>query len=304
VNIPTKLLAARDVVTSKAGLKVLAASQHAPTIMFGAGVVGVVTTVVLASKATLHLDDILDARDNKLELAEEVHATDETYTEVKYKSDVTKINILTGLEIAKLYAPAFTVGVLSLASLTGAHYTLNRRNTGLLAAYATLDQGFKKYRERVTEELGEDKEREFYHGTQEVEILSEKKNGEPVVNRELRAAGYSPYARIFGPSNPNFEQDPTHNIFFLRAAQSSLQTQLQTKGWVTLNDAFDQLGMDRTEAGMVVGWRKNHGDNTVDFGIWDDERMEDFHNFMVGREREIVLDFNVDGAIYGKINKR
>jgi hypothetical protein len=302
MNIPSKLKAVSNVVTSKGGLQVLKLQKHGPTIGFVAGATGMVATVILASRATLHLDTLMDEHDHQTDLAHEVRASrPDEYSAAAYKSDLTKINVKTALKITKLYGPATFVGAASLACLAGAHVTLSRRNAGLLAAYATVSKGFQEYRERVLADVGEEKEREYYQGTREVEVYSEKKNGEPVVKREKRSAGRSPYARLFGPDNPNWELEPAHRHFFLKAAQTSLQNQLMSKGWVTLNDVYDQLGMDRTKAGMVVGWVKGNGDDVIDFGIWDDDRMEEFHNFMTGQEDSIVLDFNVDGAIHDKI---
>ena len=60
------------------------------------------------------------------------------------------------------------------------------------------------------------------------------------------------------------------------------------------------LAIPRTKAGQVVGWiyDEKHpiGDSFVDFGIIDinDERKRAFMN---GYERNILLDFNVDGNI-------
>ena len=65
------------------------------------------------------------------------------------------------------------------------------------------------------------------------------------------------------------------------------------------------LGIDRTKAGNIVGWvyDEEHpvGDNFVDFGIYvlDNEKARDFVN---GRERSILLDFNVDGDILSLMN--
>ena len=67
-----------------------------------------------------------------------------------------------------------------------------------------------------------------------------------------------------------------------------------------LNEVYDMLGIDRTKAGNIVGWiydEKNPvGDNYIDFGIYnvDSERNRAFVN---GYERNILLDFNVDGNI-------
>ena len=47
-------------VTRKAGRVALLASKNSPEILFGAGVVGVVGTVVLACRATLKVSDVLE----------------------------------------------------------------------------------------------------------------------------------------------------------------------------------------------------------------------------------------------------
>ena len=47
----------KNVVTSKVGRQLLVAQKHSPAVLFAAGVVGVVGTVVLASRATLKLNE-------------------------------------------------------------------------------------------------------------------------------------------------------------------------------------------------------------------------------------------------------
>lgn len=63
------------------------------------------------------------------------------------------------------------------------------------------------------------------------------------------------------------------------------------------------LGMDHTSAGAVVGWISGgDGDNYVDFGVFipdADDRVRDFVN---GREGSVLVDFNVDGIIWDKID--
>ena len=65
------------------------------------------------------------------------------------------------------------------------------------------------------------------------------------------------------------------------------------------------LGIPKTAAGQIVGWvyDEEHpiGDNFIDFGIYDDKRNEQVRDFVNGRERSILLDFNVDGNILGSL---
>ena len=295
----------KNAVTSKAGINLLKIRKQSPHIMFGVGVVGVVATVVLASKATLDLDEVMDDHDNQIgNFADAVGKPMRYggyYTEEDRKSDVRKQYVFTAGNIVKLYGPAFVVGVASIGCLTGAHLTMNRRNAGLMAAYATVDTAFKQYRERVIADQGEDKDKEYAYGVDEKEVYSEKKNGEPVVKRVKTAGGASQYARFFQRPNYNFESDPHHNLFFLKAQQTYANQKLDAQGYLMLSDVYDALGFERTPDSCVVGWVKNNpngGDGYVSFGCWDDENMEKFYDFVTGREDKILVDFNVDGIVY------
>ena len=88
---------------------------------------------------------------------------------------------------------------------------------------------------------------------------------------------------------------------FLRKQQDYANEVLKCKGYLFLNDVYAMLGIPKTKAGQVVGWKwDSNGDNYVDFGIYDvtDERKRAFVN---GYERNILLDFNVDGNILGNL---
>ena len=60
------------------------------------------------------------------------------------------------------------------------------------------------------------------------------------------------------------------------------------------------LGLERSSAGQVVGWvMNNDGDNYIDFGMFEASSSR----FVNGTERSVLLDFNVDGVIYDKIQE-
>ena len=76
---------------------------------------------------------------------------------------------------------------------------------------------------------------------------------------------------------------------------------LLSRGHLFLNEVYDQIGIDRTKAGQVVGWVvSKDGDNFVDFGLFDGSTQEK-RMFVNGHENSVLLDFNVDGVIYDKI---
>lgn len=299
-------------VTRKYGIKVLQAKKNSPTIMFGVGVVGVVGTVILASRATLKLETVLDETQANVDKAEFLwengHEGKPFYKdENEFRKDVMVATIKGGVNIAKLYAPAVIVGSLAIGCLTGAHVTLQRRNGALMLAYAGLEKAYREYENRVKAEVGDEKNRELKYGVNEHEVYSEGKKGEPIVSRvkKFGGVGERPYARLFGPGNPVWNPSPDYNLTFLKAQEHVWNDQLQVKGVVILNDVLEALGFDKTSVGAVVGWVYGSdlpGDNYIDFGCWADESMERFNDFMTGREDSLLLDFNVAGQVYELID--
>jgi hypothetical protein len=299
----------KNAVTSKVARQALLAQKNSPHILFAAGAVGVVATVVMASRATLKLEDVFDEHEEKKAMAERVVLRGlEDYTQDDYKKDMVILHTKLVLEISKLYAPAVVLGVGSICALGGSHMILTKRNASLMAAYSALEKGFKQYRQRVIDDVGVEKDREYRFGKVEKEVLSETKKGEPKVSVVKKADqpnnGSSIYARVFGTGNPNFQPTHSHNEFFIRMVQIWANDRLKSKGHVFLNEVYTELGMEHTTEGAVTGWRwgTEDGDNFVDFCIWnpkDPGHIDDF--FVNDADGHILIDFNVDGVIYDKI---
>lgn len=298
---------AANALTRKVGRQALVAKKHSPKVMFALGVVGVGATVVLACKATLKAEEVLDEIQSDLDRIETAKAANiPSYTEREYKKDLVTAYTKGVLKFGKLYGPSLLVGIASIAALTGSHVVLNNRLTGVTAAYAALDKGFRAYRERVVNEFGEEKDREFRHGAVEREIVVETEQG-PEVTKIKEAGstpGYSIYAKVFDKNSRNWDQRPEYNLIFLRAQQNYANDQLKANGHLLLNDVYESLGMPRTKEGCVVGWVLDNprgGDNYVDFGIWSDKDMDRFLSFMTDRNGAIWIDPNVDGVVYDLI---
>lgn len=282
------------------GRQILKTQKHSPRIMFVAGVVGVVATTVLVAKATLKLEETLEENQAKLVQAKELHEDPTAdYTDSDYQHDVVYLHARAVIAIVKLYGPAVLVGCASIALLTGSHNILSRRNASLTAAYAALEKSFDKYRERVRNELGVDKEREFMFPTDTIETTDEK--GKVVKKTVVSADIHSPYAKFFDKFSRVWSPVAEYNLIFLRSQQSYANDKLNTRGHLFLNEVYDALDIPRTEAGALTGWvRDGEGDGYVDFGIFDDTN-DMARAFVNGHEGSILLDFNVDGLIHDKI---
>lgn len=288
-------------VSRLAGSSVLTMKSNSPSLLFGVGVAGVVVTTVLACKATLKIEGVLDKAQQDLSNVNDIDLRGPDYDERDAHKDKAYIYVRTTRELVVLYGPAIICGVASIAALTKSHSILNKRNAGLTAAYAAITKELNDYRKRVQSEIGEDRERELYYPLEKCEIEETDPVTGEKTKKEISVRGHSTYAKLFDRNSPSWSPAPEHNMLFLRCQQNVFNQILQVKGHVFLNEVYDSLGMERTTAGAVTGWLKDVGDGYVDFGIFD-RQMEPQHlDFFTGHEDAILLDFNVCGPIYKRI---
>ena len=296
-------------MVNRAGLKI---KKHSPEILLTAGVVGVVTSGVMACRATLKVNEVLEEPKNDIEKIHESFEHGATpagipYDEADFKKDLSIVYIQTGVKLAKLYGPSIALGVASIGCIVGSNRILNKRNVALAAAYTTIDKSFKDYRGRVIERFGKELDRELRYNIKAKEIeetVINEDGSETTVKRTIDVMdtenNYSPYSIVFDDGNLGWDPDPELTKFFLVQQQSHANDTLKAKGHLFLNEVYDMLGARRTKAGQRVGWvyDEKHpvGDNYVDFGMFDIHR-EKARDFINGHEKVIVLDFNVDGVI-------
>lgn len=300
----------RKLYKVKFGLK-----KHSPEILVVAGTVGVVTSAVLACKATLKVNAVVDeAKENlnKIEVAGQKGVTEagETYTEEDVKNETKIVYIQTGVKLAKLYALPVGLGVISIAAILGGHNILRKRNIALAASYTALFNDFKEYRSRVVERFGEqlDKELKYNLKTKEVEEIVVHEDGtEEIVKKKEQVmddpdglAGYDSFARFFDDGCAGWDPNPEYSLMFLNQQQNYANDKLRRQGYLFLNDVYDMLGIPKCKEGQTHGWvydEKNPiGDNFVDFGIYNISRRKN-RDFVNGYEKVILLDFNHDGNI-------
>jgi len=281
----------KNAITKKLATSSFKLKQNSPHILFVGGIGCVIAGTVLACKATLKVEPLLD------EVKEDINAVkNELVDQPSHQRDVAYTYARSAALITKPYIPALIVGGAGIAALTGAHVQLTRRNTALTVGYAALHKAYSEYRARVREELGEEKERDLYLGMTEETVVGE--DGKKQVVKVVDPNKTSEYARFFDQGCPAWKKNAEMNRLFIQCQQNYANQRLLARGYLFLNEVYDSLGLDISAAGQNVGWFLNgDGDNFVDFGMFE-VRNSDFIN---GNEPTILLDFNVDGLIIDKI---
>lgn len=291
--------------------------KHSPEILIAVGVVGTVASAIMACKATTKLSGVLDeAKDNIDNIhnkAEGLVEVEDGYTLKDNRKELAIAYGQTGLKLAKLYGPPVMLGTVSLLSIVTSNKILRERYAASVAAYVTIDKSFKDYRSRVVERFGEGLDRELKYNIKAKEIeetIVDEKGKEKKVKKNINVVSpddISDFARFFDESSPYWEKNAEYNLTFLKAQQRYANDMLKSRGYLYLNEVYDMLGLEWSEAGQIIGWIYDDenpvGDNYVDFGIYDDVYVERRRDFVNGHERSILLDFNVDGAILKKAHK-
>ena len=302
-----KLINSISKLTGRTGLVL---KKHSPEILLAAGIGGTVASAVLACRATLKCEEVLTNARGKFANIKEARETVsvEDYSDQDYKKDLTVAYVQTAVDFIKLYGPAVSLGVASMVCIVGSHGIMRKRNVALIAAYKAVEEGFYAYRKRVAEEFGEEKDYIYKHGLKAEQVIETDvdEDGKPRKIKTTKLSAGDPndtsvYARFFDSSCREWSTTPEYNLMFLQAQQNYFNNMLQARGHVFLNEVYDALGIDRSNAGAVVGWVvSTTGDNYIDFGIFDGDKPRT-RAFVNGYEPHILLDFNVDGVIYDLI---
>ena len=320
MNLPVIFAKAADLARKAAIGSGLFLKAHAPEILVGSGVIGFGVTVVSACKATCKANDIMDEKEEALKdndsFLDEGFLTQEEHD--KNEKDIWRS---TRWLLVKTYLPTATGLVVSVILVLGGYRMINGRLVKTAAAYKLLEDGFGRYRENVRDEFGEETDWRMLNNVRPERL--EAANAEREANRDIeadrkrkkknhdkrRTAHQEIYSQVFDQYSDRWRRSwtPDQVFSYLRQKQREANDMLRIRKHIFLNEVYDLLGLDRTEAGAVVGWilTKNNPDSFVDFGL--DNIPEDRRREILCAERNediwIRLHFNPDGLIYNMIDK-
>lgn len=316
--------------TGMLGLKVQA---HSPELLIAGGVVTLIGGVVVACMASHKVDDVIDEHckavgeihDQEAEENEAIDSEDNTSEGAEAKKsvqkDLTYTYFRTGLKFVKLYAPAVCLIGLSLTCFLSSNNILQKRNVALSSAFTALSQEFSDYRERVAARIGETAEKEIHYNleSETVDVKTKDENGKTVTEKQttysaLSNAPGSMYARYFNKQTSiYYKRNHMYNEDFLKCSYENLNNLLKARGYLFLNEVYQELGMPIVDYGQMAGWiydpdsriRPSHSDtDLLDLRI--QEVIEPFNPLDPDAKRENIwmIDPNVEGNILGYINKR
>lgn len=220
----------KEIAKSFLSLKT-AIKKHSPEILTGIGIAGMITTTVMAVRATPKALILIEERKEEIG-AEKLEAMDMIKT------------------AWACYIPAAITGTLSVACLIGASSVNARRNAALATAYTLSESALKDYQGKVIE-MFEDKKNEAVKDA----VAKDKVEKNPVITREVIITEKGNTLCYDAISGRYFKSD----IEKIKKAECELNRQILDDMYVSLNDFYYEIGLDSVKLGDELGWNVDSG---------------------------------------------
>lgn len=216
-------------------------SKHSPEILTGLGIASMITTVILAVKATPKAEKLIE------EYKDERGYSLNPETKI---SDLPKKEVI---QVAwKPYIPAAISGTVSIACLIGANSVNARRNAALATAYKLSEVALSEYKDKVVEVIGEKKEKVVRE-----KIAEDRLEKNPVNNSQIFMTEKGNTLFLEPISGQYFRSD----IEIVKKAINELNESMLNSpfGYLSVNDLYDALGLEQTSTGDDLGWCVSKG---------------------------------------------
>lgn len=229
-----------------------AAKKHSPEILTGIGIAGMFTAGIMAVKATPKALDIMEeeityriqnnARDEEENIEGLVKVPDDKNDEYGHYRLPVKDAVIVAW---KCYIPAVIISGLSAACLIGASSVNLRRNAALAAAYTLSETALRDYRDKVTEVIGDKKERTVCD-----KVAKERVDKNPPIEQEIIVTEQGNTLMYDAISGRYFKGD----IEKVRKIENILNKRLRNEDYISLNEFYDEIGLPHIKVGEGLGW--------------------------------------------------
>jgi hypothetical protein len=229
--------------------------KHSPEILTGLGISGMISTTILAVKATPKALVLLE--------------------EKRLENNNEKLTKIETIKTAwRPYIPAAVIGAASITCLIGASSVNHKRNAALTAAYAISENTLTRYRDKVIETLGEKKDKEIID-----KVSQDRVNENPKVDSQIIISSKGNTLFMDSISGRYFKSD----LDYIKKAINKLNRDMTLDYYVSLEDFYNEIGLKPTKNSSNLGWNLNDGliEINISTCLTDDDQPC------------IVLDYNI-----------
>ncbi len=206
--------------------------RNSPTILTGLAVTGLVTTVIMAVRATPKAQELIS----------------------RYKWDLTVgSDDPSTWELIKAgwrpYIPAALMGTTTIACIITANSIHLRKNAALMGLYSLSETTLREYQSKVVETIGRVKEDHI-----QADVAQGRLNQSPMTGKTIVLTGKGEALFFESLSGRYFRSD----IEKMRKLQNDVNRQLLTNMYLSLNELYFEMGLESVDLGRDTGWEVNH----------------------------------------------
>ena len=239
--------------------------KHSPEILTGVGIAGMITTTVLAVKATPKVLMLIDSK--KQEIFDELDPSEVPGNTTNYKN--LQLKPIEVVKVAwKPYIPAAVTCAASVTCLIGASSVNAKRNAALATAYELSKTALADYKEKVVETVGEKKEEIIRE-----KVAQKKVDENPPTKSEVIITGSGDVLFLEPVSMRYFKSD----IENIRKIINDLNYRLTAgmEEYISLSELYDEIGLSHTAQSDDIGWNiYRDGQINIDFPATKTEKGE------------------------------
>lgn len=201
-------------------------SKHNSDILIGAGVISLVTSTVFAIKATPKAVKILEKADNP-------------------KDPKEKIKL-----VWKEYIPMLSFGLTGIVFIFCGSHINNKKTKALTAAYAISERTLLKYKDKVIETIGENKEKKIREDINQDEIDKNPAKESQII---ITAKGNT---LIRDSISGRYFRSDLENV---KKAVNELNRKMTIENTISLNQYYSAIGLTSIKDGDLIGWDISDG---------------------------------------------
>lgn len=231
-----------------------ALKRRSPEILTGLGIAGMLSTTILAVKATPKALMLIEEEKRRRNYENAKEARDLGYDECEHIDKLPPVDVIK--TAWKCYIPAAVTGTVSVACLIGASSVNARRNAALATAYTISESALREYKDKVVETVGEKKEKAVRDA-----IAKDKIERDPVEKKEVIITDRGDTLCYDAHAGRYFKSD----IDKLKKVENEINKKLLDEGYISLNDFYYAIGLEGTDIGRDLGWRVEQGLIELDF---------------------------------------
>lgn len=206
------------------------AHVNSPTIFAGIAIAGVVTTVVMTTKATLKAAKVVE---------EATYVDPDTGEEVDPQlKDVVAMTW-------KYYVAPVAMAGLTIGAIIMGHNVAHKRQVALAGLYSVSQEALKEYEDKVEKTVGKRKAEEARDA-----VVEERLTSDPVTQRNVIATGSGDTLCYDTWSGRYFKSD----IHKIKHAVDEFNIKLAYGESCSINELYELMGLDEIGGGYEVGW--------------------------------------------------